>query len=208
MLLNVNRKNHQDILRNARRTRELVANSTKNKGRAFDLPTLRADSTRLGLMNSIELKCAGMKLNVRDAKSVSKGRRRLTSRVSQIITLIKPIRTISPPTFSSLELKSMSYHPFGLLLDNPEETKCQTPKPDIPADKILLYQSAKSSELKESAAFCASLQRYVGLSAWEQKAIPKIDGLLETLGVCQLGNARKYHISEPYFGQSFRNLLS
>ncbi len=49
--------------------------------------------------------------------------------------------------------------------------------------------------------------RYVGLHACETVVVPKVKGVLEDFGVVVLENNKKYHVSAPYLGYSFRNLI-
>jgi hypothetical protein len=115
------------------------------------------------------------------------------------------------PRSSSLIYYNDSFLPLlSQFAENPEELRLRKTTPLIPASHLLLFHESKYVELKERTAFYLPDHTYAGLHAWdEERPIPKASGLLASWGVCHLGmERRKYHVSELYFGYSFRNLMS
>ena len=89
MLLYPNKKS-QDFPKMTKRQRPAPLSLIKTKSYVPNSPTIRGEPLRMAALDSLEIRCEGMKLNMRDSKSPDR-RKKYPLKVSRTDTIIKPI---------------------------------------------------------------------------------------------------------------------
>lgn len=89
MLLYPNKKS-QDLPKMTKKQRPAPLSLIKTKSYVPNSPTIRGEAFKIAALDSLEIRCEGMKLNTRDSRSPDR-RKKFPLKVSRTDTIIRPI---------------------------------------------------------------------------------------------------------------------